>query len=73
MDTWCARPITRRFTPMLLATSAQQKLEAALQKHAAVRDNKEKWRLIAAEVPGRSAKQCALRYKAVRSALLAAA
>lgn len=48
----------------------QRLLESGLKKFGAIPDAKEKWRSIAAEIPGRSAKECLARFKAVRAELL---
>jgi len=49
----------------------QRLLESGLVKFASIPDAKEKWRSIAAEIPGRSAKECLLRFKTIRAELLA--
>mmetsp|Transcript_78634 Transcript_78634/g.163453 ORF Transcript_78634/g.163453 Transcript_78634/m.163453 type:complete len:619 (+) Transcript_78634:142-1998(+) len=41
----------------------QKQLEAALQKHPATLEKNERWRLIAAEVPGKTKSQCVERFK----------
>jgi hypothetical protein len=50
----------------------QRLLETGLERFGKVPDVKERWRSIAALVPGRSAKDCALHFKEVRQGLLAA-
>ncbi|GBG28717.1 DnaJ protein ERDJ7 [Hondaea fermentalgiana] len=50
--------------------SEQANLESGLTRFAKVPDNKEKWQSIAAGVPGRTAKECAQRFQALRAKLL---
>merc|ERR1712232_368181 len=47
----------------------QKALETALQKHPASLDNNERWRLIAADVPGKTKAQCVERFKFLREQL----
>lgn len=50
----------------------QKRLEAALRKFPATMERKERWKAIAGAVKGKTAKQCALRFKALREAMKAA-
>lgn len=51
--------------------SEQQKcLEVALRTHPATLPAKERWAKIAADVPGRSPKECLARFKEIRNAIL---
>ncbi|CAE7421552.1 Dnajc2 [Symbiodinium necroappetens] len=47
----------------------QQALEKALQRHPASLDKNERWKLIAAEVPGKTKAQCVERFKFLREQL----
>jgi len=47
----------------------QQQLEKALQRHPASLDKNERWKLIAADVPGKSKAQCVERFKYLREQL----
>ena len=52
-------------------TPVQQKqLEAALRKHPATLSANERWTLIAGDVEGKTKKQCAARFKALREQAL---
>merc|ERR1719215_147360 len=50
----------------------QKALETALQKHPASLDKNERWKLIAADVPGKTKGQCVERFKFLREQLAAA-
>ncbi len=47
----------------------QKRLEAALRKYPATMERKERWKSIASDVKGKTAKQCALRFKQLRDAV----
>lgn len=47
----------------------QQALEKALQRHPATLDKNERWKLIAADVPGKTKGQCVERFKFLREQL----
>ncbi|CAE7514191.1 Dnajc2 [Symbiodinium natans] len=47
----------------------QQALEKALQRHPATLDKNERWKLIAADVPGKTKAQCVERFKFLREQL----
>ena len=57
--------------PPAWSAAQQSALEGALRKYPASMDKKERWRAIAAAVEGKTAKQCALRYKELRAAVQA--
>jgi len=47
-------------------------LQAALKKYPASMDKNERWKAIAEAVPGKSKKDCILRFKEIREKVLAA-
>jgi len=51
-------------------TAEQRLLEEGIKKYSTVEDTKEKWRSISKLVPDRSAKECAIRFKEIRTRIL---
>merc|ERR1712046_83876 len=51
------------------STEQQKALEVALQKPPASLDKNERWKLIAADVPGKTKAQCVERFKWIREQL----
>ena len=71
-----AAPTAKKASNSVWDSETQLKLEAALRAVNAMPDAAElskaqKWRRIATRVPGKSAKQCALRFRAIKQAMLA--
>jgi DnaJ family protein C protein 2 len=48
----------------------QLALQTALAKHPSTLERAERWKLIAADVPGKSMKQCVGKFKLLREELL---
>ena len=48
----------------------QLALQNALAKHPASLERTERWKLIAADVPGKGVKDCVAKFKALRETLL---
>ncbi len=54
----------------VVCSCAQQALQTALAKHPSTLERAERWKLIAADVPGKSMKDCVAKFKALREAVL---